>query len=108
MTAGDSEPAGMGAPGDKSQGLSKSKDLPAVHGWVYCALSELCTMQEGKEMHLPQPASELLHAWGMSLGVHGGSNPVFRAPGWGSDGCRRAVVGSGQKGLPWSARGAGP
>lgn len=50
MTAGDSEPGGMGAPGDKSQGPSRSKDLPAVHGWGWCGLSMPHAMQEGKEM----------------------------------------------------------
>lgn len=109
MTAGDTdtEPGGMGAPGDESQGLSRSKDLPAIHGWGWCEPSMPRAMQEGSS-YPPQPASQLLHVYGMSPGVQGGSNPVFKAPGWGSGRCRRALVGSGQKGLPWSARGAGP
>lgn len=47
MTAGDSEPGGMGAPGDKSQGPSRSKDLPAIHGWGWCGSPR--AVQEGKE-----------------------------------------------------------
>lgn len=48
MTAEDTEPGGMGAPGDKSQGPSRSKDLPAIHGWGWCGPSMPCAMQEGK------------------------------------------------------------
>lgn len=52
MTARDSEPGGMGAPGDKSQGPSSTaaKDLPAVLSWSWCGLSMPHTKQEGKEM----------------------------------------------------------
>lgn len=48
MTAGDSEPGGMRARGDKPQGPSRSKDLPAIHGWGWCGLPH--AIQEEKEM----------------------------------------------------------
>lgn len=35
MTAGDSEPGGMGAPGDESQGPSRSKDCNTWLGLVW-------------------------------------------------------------------------
>lgn len=73
MTAGDTdtEPGGMGAPGDESQGLSRSKDLPAIHGWGWCEPSMPRAMQEGSS-YPPQPASQLLHVYGMSPGVREG------------------------------------